>query len=124
MTIKIRIDGEPDEITTAVSLLRELFELAYNGKTTPNEASFTVRAYMEARPHSTEDGPTTRPAMEPPEAWLAREQAERAERANDFARRRAAMVNQMDADRRRKQQVGIPTGHDPSTAIEPVDLDG
>ncbi|WP_329064906.1 DUF3970 family protein [Amycolatopsis sp. NBC_01480] len=54
MTIKIRLDGEPEEITSAVQRLRETFEVAYNDKVMSNENSFTVRAYMEARmqPHA------------------------------------------------------------------------
>ena len=104
MTIKIRLDGEPAEVAEAVELLQEVFELAYNGKTTPNEASFTVRAYMEARPGSGEHEQVRKPAGSP-DAWLAQSQAEREKRSADFAEGRAAMVNKMDQARRQQQKL-------------------
>lgn len=49
MTIKVRLSGEPDEITRLVDHLREHFEAAGTDRAYPNRGSFGVRVYLELR---------------------------------------------------------------------------
>ncbi|WP_327640033.1 YvzF family protein [Kribbella sp. NBC_00482] len=49
MTIKIRLSGEPDEITRLVDHLRDHFEVAGTDRAYPNRGSFGVRVYLELR---------------------------------------------------------------------------
>jgi hypothetical protein len=49
VTIKVRLSGEPDEITQLVDHLREHFEVAGSDRAYPNRGSFGVRVYLELR---------------------------------------------------------------------------
>ena len=49
MTIKVRLSGEPDEITRLVDHLRDHFEVAGTDRAYPNRGSFGVRVYLELR---------------------------------------------------------------------------
>ncbi|MFG1623748.1 DUF3970 family protein [Kribbella sp. NPDC049227] len=52
MTIKVRLSGEPDEITRLVDHLRDHFEVAGSDRAYPNRGSFGVRVYLELREHT------------------------------------------------------------------------
>jgi hypothetical protein len=49
MTIKVRLSGEPDDITHLVAHLQEKFEVAGGERSYPNRGSFGVRVYLELR---------------------------------------------------------------------------
>jgi hypothetical protein len=49
MTIKVRLSGEPTEITRLVDHLRDHFEVAGTDRAYPNRGSFGVRVYLELR---------------------------------------------------------------------------
>ena len=53
MTIKIRLSGEPDEITRLVEHLRHQFQVAGADRAYPNRGSFGVRVYLELREPAT-----------------------------------------------------------------------
>lgn len=50
MTIKVRLSGEPGEITQMVEHLRGIFEVTGADRAYPNRGSFGVRVYLEVRP--------------------------------------------------------------------------
>ena len=52
MTIKVRLSGEPDEITCLAEHLRDHFEVAGSDLAYPNRGSFGVRVYLELREHT------------------------------------------------------------------------
>ena len=52
MTIKVRLSGEPDEITCLAEHLRDHFEVAGSDRAYPNRGSFGVRVYLELREHT------------------------------------------------------------------------
>ncbi|WP_406048294.1 DUF3970 family protein [Kribbella sp. NBC_00889] len=56
MTIKVRLSGEPDEITRLVDHLRDHFEVAGSDRAYPNRGSFGVRVYLELREPVDPDG--------------------------------------------------------------------
>lgn len=58
MTIKVRMSGEPDEITRLVDHLRDHFEVAGSDRAYPNRSAFGVRVYLELR--ETQPDQTTR----------------------------------------------------------------
>jgi len=49
MTIKVRLSGEPDDITRLVGHLRAEFDVAGADRAYPNRGSFGVRVYLELR---------------------------------------------------------------------------
>ena len=49
MTIKVRLSGEPDDITSLMDHLRDHFEVAGGDRAYPNRGSFGVRVYLELR---------------------------------------------------------------------------
>jgi hypothetical protein len=51
VTVKVRLSGEPDEITRLVEHLRDHFEVAGSDRAYPNRGSFGVRVYLELREH-------------------------------------------------------------------------
>lgn len=57
MTIKVRLSGEPDEITRLVDHLRGHFEVAGSDRAYPNRGSFGVRVYLELREHTNQSAP-------------------------------------------------------------------
>ncbi|TCC48074.1 DUF3970 domain-containing protein [Kribbella pittospori] len=57
MTIKVRLAGEPDEITRLVDHLRDHFEVAGSDRGYPNRGSFGVRVYLELREHTNQSAP-------------------------------------------------------------------
>jgi hypothetical protein len=59
MTIKIRLSGEPDEITRLVEHLRDHYEVVGSDRAYPNRGSFGVRVYLELRDHT--DGSAPQP---------------------------------------------------------------
>jgi hypothetical protein len=48
-TIKVRLSGEPDDITHLVEHLRTQFDVAGADRAYPNRGSFGVRVYLELR---------------------------------------------------------------------------
>jgi hypothetical protein len=47
MTIKVRLSGEPDEISRLVEHLRHRFQVAGADRAYPNRGVFGVRVYLE-----------------------------------------------------------------------------
>ncbi|TCC53476.1 hypothetical protein E0H75_07230 [Kribbella capetownensis] len=65
MTIKVRLSGEPDEITRLVTHLRDHFEVAGSDRAYPNRGSFGVRVFLELREaHQADSEQKHRPADE------------------------------------------------------------
>ncbi|TDW91113.1 DUF3970 family protein [Kribbella sp. VKM Ac-2566] len=62
MTIKVRLSGEPDEITRLVDHLRDHFEVAGTDRAYPNRGSFGVRVYLELRQRTDHTDHTDRSA--------------------------------------------------------------
>jgi len=56
VTIKVRLSGEPDEITRLVEYLRDHFDVAGSDRAYPNRGSFGVRVYLELREHTDQSG--------------------------------------------------------------------
>jgi hypothetical protein len=53
VTVKLRLCGEPDQITALLDHLATRFELAGAERAYPNRGSFGVRVYLEARRRTT-----------------------------------------------------------------------
>jgi hypothetical protein len=49
MTVKLRLDGEPDEIDRVIAALAAVLEVAEPSRTYPNRNAFGVRVYTEVR---------------------------------------------------------------------------
>jgi hypothetical protein len=56
VSIKVRLSGEPDEITAIIQHLHDEFDVAGGERSYPNRGSFGVRMYLEVRPR-TDNGP-------------------------------------------------------------------
>ncbi|WP_350279307.1 hypothetical protein [Kribbella sp. HUAS MG21] len=61
MAIKVRLSGEPDDITHLVEHLRAEFDVAGADRAYPNRGSFGVRVYLELRSHTTTNPRNTDP---------------------------------------------------------------